>query len=70
MAEIEKPKSEIVKLRRGKRYRGESGDIPALKESCLALANEIERCKDQTPWPNWSQDQANSLRDYANDLPD
>jgi hypothetical protein len=69
MSEIKRPKAAVVKLP-VKSFAGRVSDITKLKTKCLELANEIENLKDQTPWPNWSQCQADSLRDYCNDLPD
>ena len=68
--EIEKPKAEVVKLRRtAKRNRFEQyDDIQNLRNDLLALANRIEAVKDKTQWPNWSQCQADSMREYAQQL--
>ncbi len=69
MDEIERPSAAVVKLP-VKTFAGKVTDMTKLKQHCLELANEIESLKDQTPWPNWSQDQANSLRRFSQDLPD
>ena len=68
--EIQKPQAEIVKLRRtAKRNRFmQNDDIGLLRDDLLALANRIEAVKDKTPWPGWSQNQADSMRDYAQQL--
>lgn len=70
MKEIEKPSAQIVKLRRtGKRiFLDDKDDVYQLRTSLLELANRIEALKAKTPWPEWSQCQADSMRDYANNL--
>jgi len=70
MKEIERPKADVVSLKRAKSRFLQDRDIHSLKFKLLELANDIESVKDKTPWPNWSQNQADSMRDYANQLPD
>jgi len=68
--EIDKPKADIVHLEKATKRFLQDNDIHSLKFKLLELANQIESVKDKTPWPNWSQNQADSMRDYANQLPD
>lgn len=66
MREIKPPKASVHVLQ-GKE-RNLEPDIQAVCDDLLKLANDIERIAYKTKWPQWSIDQANSMREYCKQL--
>jgi hypothetical protein len=64
--EIKPPSAEIYKLRGVD--RSAPRDIEEVRNNLLKLANDIDRIADKTRWPGWCKCQADSMRDFANNL--
>ena len=64
--EIHPDKAEVFKL--GFKKRLADPDIESVRESLVKLANDIDRIADKTRWPEWSRNQAEAMREYANQI--
>jgi hypothetical protein len=69
--EIKRPSAKIFKFGKKNKFSSDNfDDLNKLRFDLVSLANRIEKLKDQTPWPNWSQNQADSLKEFASQLND
>jgi len=70
MSEIEPPSAEIVSMAFPKNLRHKPEDIKQIYLELISLSHRLEASKHLTLWPEWTQCQANSMRDFARDLVD
>lgn len=69
MSEIKPPCAEIISLGRNtKNTPLADDDIKTLCFELIALANRLDAIKDKTRFPEWTKNQADSMRDFANDI--